>query len=91
MHNGGKIAIDGGIGNGQRRHNGRHNGEAIATGDGIAAAQWTAQWVADDCHQRRSGAIGGNARWTAATITMDGDGKIAVVGGSGDGQLRRND
>ena len=34
--------------------------------------------------------MGGNARWTAAVIRMDGGSKIKTDGGSGDGQRRRN-
>ncbi len=40
--------------------------------------QWEGGSVRDgtmaayDCHQHRSGAMGGNARWTAAAITMNG-------------------
>jgi hypothetical protein len=30
--------------------------------------------------------MGGNARWMAAAIRMDGGGKITMDGGSGDGQ-----
>ncbi len=55
-------------------------------GNGTEATQWTAQWAVDDCHQRRSGTIGGNTRWKAAAITMDSSSVIAMDGGSGDGQ-----
>jgi hypothetical protein len=34
--------------------------------------------------------MGGEARWTAVAIGMDGGGKIKMDGGSGDGQRRRN-
>jgi hypothetical protein len=34
--------------------------------------------------------MGGNARWTAVAIRMDGDSKIKMDGGSGDGQRRCN-
>ncbi len=34
--------------------------------------------------------MGGNARWTAAAITMDGSGVTTMDGSSGDGQQRRN-
>ncbi len=34
--------------------------------------------------------MGGNARWMAVAIRMDGGGKIKMDGGSGDGQLWRN-
>jgi hypothetical protein len=39
-----------------------------------------AQWEVDDRHQFRSGAIGGNERWTAAAITMVGGGMIPMDG-----------
>jgi hypothetical protein len=51
-------------------------------GDGTAMVQWTAQWAASICHQCRSGAMGGDARWTAAAITVDG-------GGMSNGQWQR--
>ncbi len=35
-------------------------------------------------------AMGGNARWMAAAIMMDGGGMIAMDGGSGNGQWRCN-
>ncbi len=35
--------------------------------------------------------MGGNARWTAAAITMDGGVKIAMDGGSVNGQWQRNE
>jgi hypothetical protein len=65
--------------------NGRWDGKAIALGNGKAVAQWMAQWAAEDCRQCRSGAIGGNARWTSATITLDGGGVIGIDGGSSKG------
>jgi hypothetical protein len=34
--------------------------------------------------------MGGNARWTAAAIRMDGGGKITMDSSSGDGQGQRN-
>ncbi len=34
--------------------------------------------------------MGGDARWTAAAIRMDGGGEIKMDGGSGDGQRWRN-
>ncbi len=34
--------------------------------------------------------MGGNVRWTAAAIRMDGSGKIKMDGGSSDGQRLRN-
>jgi hypothetical protein len=34
--------------------------------------------------------MGGNARWTAAAVRMDGGGKIKMDGGSGDEQRRHN-
>jgi len=38
--------------------------------------------------RRGSGAMGGGARWTAAVITMDGGGAIAMDGGDAIGQWR---
>ncbi len=46
----------------------------------VAAAVAAAVQRNPDC--RGSGAMGGNARWTAAAITMDGGGAIAMDGGS---------
>ncbi len=87
MDGGSKIAMDSSSGDGQqRRCNWQRDRKAIAMGDGMAVAQWMAQWAADDRHQCRGSAIGGNARWMAATITMDGSSVIAMDGGSGDGQ-----
>ncbi len=75
MDGGGEIAMDGGSGDGQQWwHNGQRDGEAIAMGNGMAVAQWMAQWVTDDCPQYRNGIIGGNARSTAAAIG-DHDGR----------------
>ncbi len=52
MEGGGKIAMDGGSGNGQQwQCNGRRDGGAIAMGDEMAAAQ-------DNCCQCRSSAMG---------------------------------
>jgi hypothetical protein len=90
MDGGGKIEMDGSSGNGQRWHNGRQDGRVIAMDNGGAVAQWTAQWVADNHHQHRSGAMGGDAKWMEAAVTMDGGGVIAMDGGSGDGQRQRN-
>jgi hypothetical protein len=67
----GVIAMDGSSSNGQWRRNGRLDGKAIAMGNERALAQWTAQWMADNCHWLRSDAMGGNKRWTAAVITME--------------------
>jgi hypothetical protein len=86
MDGGGKIVMDGGSGNWQWRR----DGKAIAMGNWTVAVQWMAQWVADNCHQCKSGAMGGNTRWTAAAITMDGSSKIAMDGSSGDGQRWHN-
>jgi hypothetical protein len=55
-------------------------------GNKLAVAQETAQWVADDCRQCRSRAIGGNVRWTGAAIRMDSGGMIVMDSGSSDGQ-----
>ncbi len=46
----GVIAMDGSSSNGQWRRNGRLDGKAIAMGNERALAQWTAQWMADNCH-----------------------------------------
>jgi hypothetical protein len=86
MKGGSKIAMDGGSGDRQWWSNGQRDRSVIAIGNETAAAQWMAQWAADDCGQCRSGAMGGNARWTAAAITMDRGGMIAMDGGSNDGQ-----
>ncbi len=90
MDSGGKIAMDGNSGNGQRWRSGCQDGGVITIGNGTAATRWTAQWVADDCHQHRSSAMGGNTRWTSEVITMDSGTKIVMDGNSGDGQRRRN-
>jgi hypothetical protein len=82
MDGGGKIAMDGSSNNGQQWCNGWLDGEVFAIGDGTAVALWMAQWVADDCPQHRSGAMGGNVRWTEVVIMMDSGGKIAMDGGS---------
>ncbi len=58
--------------------------------DGTAVARWTAQLAVDDCHQCRSGTIGGDARWNAAAITMDGGGMSAMDGSSSDGQQQQH-
>jgi hypothetical protein len=55
-------------------------------GNKPAMAQWMAQLVADNCHQCRSSATGGDARWMAAAITMNGGGVIAMDGHSRNGQ-----
>ncbi len=63
MDSNGKIAMDSNSHDGQQQwRNGRQDSKAVAMGNRMAVAQWTAQWVADDCHQCRSGAIGGNTR-----------------------------
>ncbi len=90
MDGGGKITMDGGSSNGQRWCNRWQDNKVIAIGDGTAVAWWMAQWAVDDHHQCRSNANGGNARWPAAAITMDGGGKIAMEGGSSDGQRQHN-
>jgi hypothetical protein len=64
----------------------QQDGKAIAIGNGMAVAHRMAQWAADDCRQCRSNAIGGNARWAAAVITMDCGGVIAMDSGNSDGQ-----
>ncbi len=77
--------MDGGSGNGQWWHNEQRDGEAIAMGDGMAVAQWMAQWAADDRRACRSGTMGGDARWMAAVTMMDSSGVIAMDGGRGNG------
>jgi hypothetical protein len=79
MHGGSKIAMNSGSGDGQQRHNGRQDSDAIAIGNGMAVVQWTAQWAADNHCQCRSGAIRGEARWMAATIRMDGGSEIRWI------------
>jgi hypothetical protein len=59
-------------------------------GNRMALAQWTAQWAADDCCQCRSGANQGNARWTAAEITMNDSGMIMMDGSSSNGQQQQH-
>ncbi len=90
MNCSGVIAMDGGIGDGQRQRNGQQHGKAIMMGNGTALEQWMAQWVADNGHQLRSDAIGGNARWMAVAIMVDGSGKMAMDSGSGDEQWGHN-
>jgi hypothetical protein len=90
MDNGGKIMMDSGSSNGQQWRNGQQDGEAIAMGNGMVAAQWMAQWDVDDCLQSRSSAMGGDARWMAEAIMMDGGGVIAMDTSSGDGQRQQN-
>ncbi len=84
------IMVGGGSGNGQQWCNGQQDGGVIAMGDGLGAAQWVAQWVADNHCRCRSSTMGGDARWTAVAILMDGSSVIAMDGGSGKEQLRRN-
>jgi hypothetical protein len=86
------IMMDSGrrSGNGQQWLNGLQDSKSIAISNEMAAARWTAHWVVDNPHQRRSSAIGGNMRWTAVATTIDGGNKIVMDGGSGDGQQRRN-
>jgi hypothetical protein len=52
------------------------------------AAQWAAERQKNLDGQ--SGAMGGNTRWTAAVIMMDGGSKIAMDGSSGNEQQRHN-
>jgi hypothetical protein len=87
MDSGCKIAMDSGGSDGQRQCNGWQDGGVIMMGNGATVAQWMAQWAADNCCQRRGGAMGGNARWTAAAIRIDGGCVTVMDGGSGDGQL----
>ncbi len=90
MDDSGKIVVDCRSGNGQWRRNWGWDGKAIAMGNGMVGVQLMAQWVADDCLQCRSSAMGGEARWMAAAIMMDGGGVIAMDCSSGDGQQWRN-
>jgi hypothetical protein len=91
MDGGSEITMEGDSGNRQQwRCNGQWDGKAVAMGKGTEVAQWTAQWAADICCQCRRGARGGDARWTAVVIIMDGGGKIVMDGGSGNGQWQRN-
>ncbi len=63
MDSNGKIAMDSDSGDGQQQQrNGQRDSKAVAMGNRMAVAQWTSQWVVDDCHQCRSSAIGGNTR-----------------------------
>ncbi len=86
MDIGSKIVMNGGSGDGQRRCNGQRDGKEISMGNGTAAARWMAQWAADDCLQGRSGAMGGNTRWMAVAITMDGGSMIMMDSSSSDGR-----
>ncbi len=70
MNGGSKIAIDSGSGNGQQRHNGWRNGEAIATGDGTATAM-TATMT-----QKLLAAVVA----TTTTMTADAVGGMATTG-----------
>ncbi len=90
MDSGSKIAMEGGSGYGQRRHNGRQDGKAITIGNRTAVAQWMAQLAVDNCCLCRSGAMGGNVRWTAMAITMDSGSEITMDSGSGNGQQWRH-
>ncbi len=84
------IMMDSGSGDGQQQRNGQRDSRVIAMGNRMAAAHWMAQWAADDSHQHRSGAMGGDARWTAVAIRIDGGSVIAMDSGSGNGQRRCN-
>ncbi len=90
MDSRGMIVMDGGSSNWQRRQNGRQYGSVIRMGNGMAVVQLMAQWAVGIFCQCRSGTMGGNARWTAVAITMDGGGMIVMDGGSGNGQCWRN-
>jgi hypothetical protein len=90
MDGGSVIAMDGGSSDGQRQCNGWWDDGVIVMGNGIAVTQWTAQWVADNCCQCRSGAMGGITRWLVVAITVDSSSKIAMDGGSDNGQQRHD-
>jgi hypothetical protein len=49
MDGGSMIVMDGGSRDGQWRCNGWWDDGVIAMGNGMAAAQWTAQLAADNC------------------------------------------
>jgi hypothetical protein len=85
-----KIVMDSKSSDGQRWRNGWQDSKMNAMGNGTAVVQWTAQWAAKNHHRCRSGAMGGNVRWMVVAITMDSDGMIALDGGRGNGQRRRN-
>jgi hypothetical protein len=53
MERSGKIVMCGGSGDGQRWHDWRQDGKAIAMGDETAVAQLMAQWAADNCRRMR--------------------------------------
>jgi hypothetical protein len=91
MEGGGEKAMDIGCRDGQKLWNGWKDNGLTAMGDGTVVLQCTAQCVADDCHQCRSNAMGGDVRWMAAGITMDGGGVIVMNGSSSDGQRRCNE
>jgi hypothetical protein len=76
------IAMDGSSGNGQRWRNGWRDGGVIVMGEGMAVARWMAHLAADDRRQCRSSTMGGDGRWKAVAITIDG-GMIGTDGGSG--------
>jgi hypothetical protein len=90
MHGGGEIAKDSGSSDGQWQRNGWWDGKAVTTGIGAALSQWTAQWAAFDCHQRKSGAMEGDTKWAAAVFAIYSGGEVVVDVGSGDGRQRRN-
>jgi hypothetical protein len=81
-----KITMDGGNSDGQRRGNGWWDGGVIRMDNGMAAVQWTAQLASNDCRQHRSSTMGGNTRWTAVAITMDGGRLIAIDSNNGNRQ-----
>jgi hypothetical protein len=56
-----------------------------AIGNEIAVLRLKAQWVTDDCHQRRSRGMGDDVRSTAVGIMMEGGGVITIDGSSCNG------
>ncbi len=63
-----------------------HNGQRQRQQE--TAVQWAAEWQNNRGGQ--SSAMGGNARWMAAVIMMDGSSEFEMDGGSGNGQQRHN-
>jgi hypothetical protein len=53
MEESGVIVMDSSSGNGQQWRNRQRDSKAIAMGNGMPVAQWTAQWAADNCQQMR--------------------------------------
>ncbi len=58
-----EIVMDISSGGWQRQCNGQWDRKAIAMGNGMVVAQWTAQRAANDCCWHRRGTMGGDTRW----------------------------